>query len=71
MPGSPYEPLTALLNSDLTPTVHQTSSQFKVSRVENIIQGTSRQENEDHVLGGGYNPNERIEKLFGINPSWK
>lgn len=71
VPGSPYEPLTALLNSDLTPTVHQTSSQFKVSRVENIIQGTSRQENEDHVLGGGYNPNERIEKLFGINPSWK
>jgi hypothetical protein len=72
VPGSPYEPLTALLNSELTPTVHQTSSgQFKVSRVEGIVQGNSRQEDEDHVVGDGYTPSERIEKLFGINPSWK
>jgi hypothetical protein len=74
MPGSPYEPLTALLNSDIA----QASSQFKVTssaRVENVIQGiptgNSRQEDEEHVSVYNYNPNERIEKMFGINPMWK
>ena len=72
MPGSPYEPFSALLNSDIAQT---STSQIKVTnstRVGNVIQGSSaRQDDEDHVLGYGYNPSERIEKLFGINPMWK
>ena len=72
MSGSPYEPLTALLNADIAQT---STSQIKVTnstRVGNVIQGSStRQDDEEHVLGYGYNPSERIEKLFGINPMWK
>jgi len=74
MPGSPYEPLTALLNSDIA----QASSQFKVTssgRAENVIQSgptsNSRQDDEEPVSVYNYNPNERIEKMFGINPMWK
>jgi hypothetical protein len=72
MPGSPYEPLTALLNSDIAQT---STTQIKVTnstRVGNVIQGSgARQDDEEHGLGYGYNPSERIEKLFGINPMWK
>lgn len=72
MPGSPYEPLAALLNSDIAQT---STSQIKVTnstRVGNVIQSSSaRQDDEEHVLGYGYNPSERIEKMFGINPMWK
>lgn len=75
MPGSPYEPLTALLNSDIAQT---STTQFKVTsstRVENVVEAStssSRQDDEEQVLGYNYNPNERIEKMFGINPTmWK
>jgi hypothetical protein len=76
MPPSPYEPLTALLNSDVAQT---STSQFKVTsstRVENVLQGNNtcgaRHDDEEQVLGSNYNPNERIEKMFGINnPMWK
>jgi hypothetical protein len=76
-PTTPYEPLTALLNSDAA--IHQTStSQIKVTsstRVENITQGSSHQEEEENVLGYTYSPSERIEKMFGISgfnaPTWK
>jgi len=72
MPTSPYEPLTALLNSDVAQT---STSQFKVTsstRVENVLQGNgARHDDEEQVLGSNYNPNERIEKMFGINPMWK
>ena len=67
-----YEPLTALLNSDIAQT---STTQIKVTnstRVGNVIPGSNaRQDDEEHGLGYGYNPSERIEKLFGINPMWK
>jgi len=82
MPPASYEPLTALLGSDMGSTVHQNStSQFRVSntlttnasRRENSTPGASRQDEEEHehVLGYNYNPSERIEKMFGINPTWR
>jgi hypothetical protein len=83
MPTSPYEPLSALLASDMAPTVHQTStSQIKVTgarSMENLnrIQGaqgippTSRPDEEEHVGGYTYNPSERIERMFGISPPWR
>ena len=80
MPPASYEPLTALLGSDMGSTVHQNStSQIRVSntltanasRYENIGPGAPRQDEEEHVLGYNYNPSERIEKMFGINPTWR
>lgn len=80
MPGASYEPLTTILSSDLGPAVHQNStSQIRVSnalttnpsRRENIAIGASRQDEEEPVLGYNYNPSERIEKMFGINPAWR
>ena len=82
MPPASYEPLTALLGSDMGSTVHQNSTgQFRVSntlttnasRRENSTPGASRQDEEEHehVLSYNYNPSERIEKMFGINPTWR
>jgi hypothetical protein len=71
MPTSPYEPLTALLNSDM-PTSMGTG-QLKVTngtRPDNRFQNGTRQE-EDEPVGGYYNPSERIEKMFGISPPWR
>jgi len=80
MPGPSYEPLTTLLGSDLAPAVHpNTTGQIRVSnttlttasRRENNATAGSRQDEEEHVLGYNYNPSERIEKMFGINPAWR
>jgi hypothetical protein len=71
MPGSPYEPLTALLNSDIAPNMG--SGQLKVAngtKTDNRFQNGTRQE-EDEPMAGYYNPSERIEKMFGISPPWR
>jgi hypothetical protein len=71
MPASPYEPLTALLNSDIAPNMG--SGQLKVTngtKTDNRFQNGTRQE-EDEPMAGYYNPSERIEKMFGISPPWR
>jgi hypothetical protein len=71
MPTSPYEPLTALLNSDMPTSMG--AGQLKVTngtRTDNRFRDATRQE-EDEAIGGYYNPSERIEKMFGISPPWR
>jgi hypothetical protein len=76
---SPYEPLTALLNSDMSPSVHQAAtSQIRVTSAARNgtrpqTNGTRQQQEdeEEAVTGYTYNPSERIEKMFGISPPWR
>jgi len=67
----------SFLNPDVTSNAHQPTaagSQPKLRRDDNgRAQPSVRQEDEvDHVAAGGYtyNPSERIEKMFGIDPPW-
>lgn len=73
-PPSPYEPISALMTSEISPAVHP--SQITVSsnstRVEYADRNHSAQLGEDEQLSTNhsYNPNERIQRMFGINPPW-
>lgn len=77
IPPSTYEQqLNAFINSDVASTGYQTATgQIKVTngtRVENRIQAVNtREDDEEHVTGYPYTPNERIERIFGISPPWR
>jgi hypothetical protein len=84
VPTAPYEPIGTILTADLAPAaIHQTStSQITVTngaRMENNTTGTIRsnsapaREDDDLITGyaSNYNPNERIERMFGISPPWR
>ena len=65
MPTSPYDSFGALLNSEMGPSVHQSTS-----RVSNGAR-VERQDEEEQVTGYTFNPSERIERMFGISPPWR
>jgi len=74
VPNSPYDSIGTLLNADFPPAaaIHQSStSQITVANTARLDNRTRNREDDNRVANVSYNPNERIERMFGINPPWR